>query len=77
MKKILFYFILVSALTAEAQYMNGLGNGQRQQRQMQMTQAPQKATEPNFKVEEYIGLVFYDLKKNIKENEYKKIFGRR
>ncbi len=72
MKKILFYFILVSAFTAEAQYMNGRGNGQRQQRQMQMTQAPQKAPEPNFKVEEYIGLVFYDLKKTLKKTSIKK-----
>ena len=72
MKKILFFFILVSAFSAEAQYMNGRGNGQRQQRQRQMTQTPQKAAEPNFKVEEYIGLVFYDQKKTLKKTGVKK-----
>jgi len=71
MKKILLFFILVNAFTAEAQYRNGRGNGQRQQRQRQMTQAPQKAPEPNFKVEEYIGLVFYDIKKTLKKTSIK------
>jgi|SaaInlV_120m_DNA_3_1039746.scaffolds.fasta_scaffold20906_2 hypothetical protein len=72
MKKIFLFFILISALNVEAQYMNGRGNSQRQQRQRQMTQAPQKAPEPNFKVEEYIGLVFYDLKKTLKKTSVKK-----
>lgn len=72
MKRILLFFVLIGALSIEAQFMNNRGNSQRQQRQMQMNQAPQKAAEPNFKVEEYIGLVFYDLKKSLKKTGVKK-----
>ena len=72
MKKILLFFILISAFNAEAQYRNGRGNGQRQQRQRQMTQTPRKAPEPDFKVEEYIGLVVYDLKKTLKKTSIRK-----
>jgi hypothetical protein len=66
MKKILFYLILSSCFTAQAQY--GYGNGQRQrQRQMQPMQPQRKAPEPNFEVEKYIGIIIYDIKKNAKK----------
>ena len=50
MQKIILFFILGCAFTAEAQY--GYGTGQRQ-RQRQRIQTPQKAQDPNFDIEEW------------------------
>jgi hypothetical protein len=66
MKKIVLLLILCSAFTAEAQY----GTNQRQ-RQRQSMQTPQKAPEPNFNIEQYIGIVVYDIKKTAKKSSVK------
>ena len=57
MKKIFLVLILGYAFTAQAQY--GYGDSQ-SRRQNQMMQTEQKAPEPNFDVERYIGIVNYD-----------------
>jgi hypothetical protein len=48
--------------------MNG---GLQNQRQRQMTQTPQKAPEPNFDVEQYLGIVVYDIEKTAKKSSVK------
>ena len=67
-KKIVLLLILSFAFTANAQFGNGQRNGQRQQRQGPMTPSAQKAPKPNFKVEKYIGIVVYDVKKAAKKS---------
>lgn len=44
--------------------MNG---GLQNQRQRQMTQTPDRAPEPNFDVEQYLGIVIYDIEKTAKK----------
>ena len=68
MKKILFFLIVSLSLTAQAQF--GYGNRQRQ-RQMQPMQTSQKAPEPNFDIERYIGIIIYDVKKAAKKSNVK------
>ena len=70
-KKIVLLLILSFAFTAHAQFRNGQRNGQRQQRQGPMTPSAQKAPKPNFKVEKYIGIVIYDVKKAAKKSSIK------
>lgn len=67
MKKIVLLLILCSAFTAKAQY----GNSRNQQRQRQSMQTPQKAPEPDFNIEKYIGIVVYDIKKSAKKSSLK------
>ena len=67
MKKLVFLLILCCAFTAEAQY----GNSRNQQRQRQSMQTPQKAPEPDFNIEKYIGIVVYDIKKAAKKSSLK------
>jgi hypothetical protein len=70
MKKILLLLIVCLSYSAQAQF--GYGNGQRQrQRQMQQMQTPQKAPEPNFNVERYLGIIIYDIKKAAKKSSIK------
>jgi hypothetical protein len=66
MKKFILLILLCSVFTAEAQYGNGQRNGQRQT-QRDMTQTQQKAPEPNFEVEKYLGIVVYDIEKAAKK----------
>ena len=68
MKKIFLVLILGYAFTAQAQY--GYGNSQ-SRRQNQMMQTEQKAPEPNFDVERYIGIVNYDIEKAAKKSSIK------
>jgi len=68
MKKIILLLILGCAFTAQAQYGNRNGGSQRQS---QMGQTQQKAPEPNFNVERYIGIVNYDIKKTAKKSSIK------
>jgi hypothetical protein len=70
MKKLILLIVLCYAFTAEAQFGNGQRNGQRQT-QRDMTQTPQKAPEPNFEVEKYIGIVVYDIEKAAKKSSIK------
>lgn len=72
MKKIILLLILGCAFTAEAQY--GYGNGGRQRQDMrrrQMMQTPQKAPKPDFNVENYLGIVVYDIEKAAKKSSIK------
>jgi len=69
MKKIILFIILLCAFTAQAQY--GYGNNSGRQRQSQIPQATQKAPEPNFNVERYIGIVIYDIEKAAKKSSIK------
>mgnify|MGYP006165723893 CR=1 FL=1 len=71
MKKIVLLLILGCAFSAQAQYGNGQRNGQRQQRQRPMNQTTQKAPKPKFKVEKYLGIVIYDIKKAAKKSNIK------
>jgi hypothetical protein len=68
MKKIILLVILFCAFTTHAQY--GYGNNQRQ-RQNQMMQTEQKAPEPDFPIEKYLGIVVYDIKKAAKKSSVK------
>lgn len=60
MKKIVFLLALITFGNLKAQMMNG---GMQNQRQRQMMQTPEKAPEPKFDVELYLGIVVYDLEK--------------
>lgn len=52
----------------QAQYMNG---GMQNQRQRQRIQTPDKAPDPKFEVEKYLGIVVYDLEKAAKKSSVK------
>lgn len=67
MKKLILLIVLCFAFTAEAQYRNGQRNGQ-MQGQTGIPQTPQKAPEPNFEVEKYLGIVVYDIEKAAKKS---------
>ena len=67
MKNFILLIILLFAFTAQAQY----GNGSSRQRQNQMPQTEQKAPEPDFNVERYIGIVNYDIEKAAKKSSVK------
>jgi len=64
MKKIVFLLSIMTFCSVKAQYMNG---GLQNQRQRQMMQTPEKAPEPNFEVEQYLGIVVYDIEKTSKK----------
>lgn len=64
MKKIFFLLALITFGHLNAQYMNG---GLQNQRQRQMMQTQEKAPEPNFDVEQYLGIVVYDIEKTAKK----------
>jgi hypothetical protein len=68
MKKIILVLILFSAFAAEAQY--GYGNQQRS-RQNRMMETQEKAPEPNFEIEKYLGIVVYDIEKAAKKSSIK------
>lgn len=68
MKKLVILIILFCAVTAHAQY--GYGNSQ-SNRQNQMMQTQQKAPEPDFNIERYIGIVNYDIEKAAKKSSIK------
>tara|TARA_R110001592_G_scaffold35847_6_gene121486 strand:+ start:291 stop:839 length:549 start_codon:yes stop_codon:yes gene_type:complete len=70
MKKLILLIVLCCAFTAEAQYGNRQRNGQRQ-RQTAIPQTQQKAPEPNFEVEKYLGIVVYDIEKAAKKSSIK------
>ncbi|WP_339662261.1 hypothetical protein [uncultured Polaribacter sp.] len=70
MKKLLLLLILGCAFTAEAQYGNGYGTNQRR-RQSDMIQTQEKAPEPNFEIEKYLGIVVYDIEKAAKKSKVK------
>lgn len=70
MKKLLLLLILGCAFTAEAQYGNGYVNSQRR-RQNEMFQMHEKAPEPNFEIEKYLGIVVYDIEKAAKKSKVK------
>lgn len=72
MKKLLLLLLLGCAFTAEAQYGydNGYGNSQRR-RQSDMMQMQEKAPEPNFEIEKYLGIVVYDIEKAAKKSKIK------
>lgn len=60
MKKLILLLTLITFGNLKAQMMNG---GMQNQRQRQMMQTPEKAPEPKFDVELYLGIVVYDLEK--------------
>lgn len=60
MKKLILLLALITFGNLKAQMMNG---GMQNQRQRQMMQTPEKAPEPKFDVELYLGIVVYDLEK--------------
>lgn len=64
MKKLLFLFAAMSFYTVSAQYMNG---GMQNQRQRQSMNAPENKPKPNFNVEQYLGIVVYDIEKTAKK----------
>lgn len=69
MKKYILLIFVFTTLLTHGQFNNG---GMRNQRQRQMPQAQQKAPEPNFNVERYVGIVIYDdIKKAAKKSSIK------
>ncbi|SDS52503.1 hypothetical protein SAMN05216503_3339 [Polaribacter sp. KT25b] len=70
MKKLILLIILFSAFAAEAQYGNGYGSQQRR-RQSDMMQTQEKAPEPNFEIEKYLGIVIYNIEKAAKKTKIK------
>jgi hypothetical protein len=68
MKKLLILFLTLSSFITYSQFG---GRNQRNQRQRQMPQTPQKAPEPNFQVEKYLGIIIYDIEKAAKKSKIK------
>lgn len=64
MKKLILLLALITFGNLKAQMMNG---GMQNQRQRQMMQTPEKAPEPKFDVELYLGIVVYDIEKTSKK----------
>ncbi len=64
-KNILLIFVLTSFL-AHSQY-----SGMRNQRQRQMPQMQEKAPDPEFKIDKYLGIIIYDIKKAAKKSNVK------
>ena len=56
------------SLSSHSQFNNG---GMRNQRQRQMPQTQQEPPEPNFKIDKYLGIVIYDIKKAAKKSSIK------
>jgi hypothetical protein len=69
MKNIILFILLFCAFTTQAQY--GYGNNSGRQQQRQMPQTEQKAPEPNFDVERYVGIINYDIEKAAKKSSIK------
>lgn len=68
MKKFILLIILTCSISAQAQY--GYGNNQRQQ-QRGIPQTKEKAPEPNFEIEKYLGIIVYDIEKTAKKSSIK------
>jgi hypothetical protein len=69
MKKIFLLLVLACSINLQAQY--GYGNNRQNQRQRQMPQAEQKAPEPDFPIEKYLGIVNYNIEKTAKKTGVK------
>lgn len=65
MKKLFFFLILLFTIFSHAQMRNGMG-----QRRLPQTQQ-QPPAQPDFKVEKYMGIVIYDVKKAAKKSGVK------
>ena len=68
MKKIVFLLSIMTFCSVNAQFMNG---GLQNQRQRQMMQTPERTPEPNFDVDQYLGIVIYDIEKTAKKSGIK------
>ncbi|MEO9572098.1 MAG: hypothetical protein ABJH82_14540 [Polaribacter sp.] len=66
MKKYILLIILFCGFTAQAQY--GYGNSRQRQ---QLPQVQEKAADPDFPIEKYLGIVNYDIKKSAKKTSIK------
>lgn len=66
MKKYIFLLFVFTSFLAQSQF-----GGMRNQRQRQMPQTQRTPPEPNFKIDRYIGIVFYDIKKAAKKSSVK------
>lgn len=65
MKKLFILFIVLFTTISQAQMRNSM------QRQRQMNQTTQKPPDPDFKIEKYVGIVIYDVKKAAKKSGVK------
>lgn len=65
MKKYIFLLFVLSSIISYSQYSTGYGN------QRQLMQTPDRAPEPNFKIERYLGIVVYDIEKAAKKSGVK------
>ncbi|WP_166386087.1 MULTISPECIES: hypothetical protein [unclassified Polaribacter] len=68
MKNLILFIILFCAFTTQAQY-GSYGNNSGRQRQMPQTE--QKAPDPDFNIERYVGIVNYDIEKAAKKSSIK------
>jgi hypothetical protein len=65
MKKYIILLFVFTSLLAHSQF------GGRNQRQRQTSQIPQQAPEPDFKIDKYLGIIIYDIKKAAKKSSIK------
>jgi len=65
MKKLILLLIVLFTTISQAQMRNSM------QRQRQMNQQTQEAPKPDFKIEKYVGIVNYDIKKAAKKSKVK------
>lgn len=73
MKKYIILLFIFTSLLLQGQFnpTNGRNNQRQRQQRQQIPQATQKAPEPNFQIEKYLGIIVYDLKKVSKKSSVK------
>lgn len=65
MKNFILFIIVLSSISTFAQYNRGYGS------QRQLMQTPNKAPDPDFKIDKYLGIVIYDIEKAAKKSGVK------
>lgn len=73
MKKYIILLFIFTSLLVQSQFnpRNGRNNQRQRQQRQQIPQTAQKAPEPNFEIEKYLGIIVYDLKKVSKKSSVK------
>ena len=66
MRNYFFLLFVMTTFLAQSQY-----GGMRNQRQRQLPQIQEKAPDPDFKIDKYLGIIIYDIKKAAKKSNVK------